>query len=165
MNEYPFPVSSDEFNGTRVLVTGGTKGMGAEIVRRFQLSSAHVATTARARPSQTPSSLLFISADLATAAGVKDVVTRIHRESGGLDILINNVGGTETRPGGFEALSDEDWQNILNVNLLGAVRLDRAFIPGMIERKSGVVIHISSISHRMPFSNSPLAYAAAIAAA
>jgi NAD(P)-dependent dehydrogenase (short-subunit alcohol dehydrogenase family) len=45
--------------------------------------------------------------------------------------------------------------------LLAAVRLDRAFIPGMIERRSGVVIHISSVSHRLPFSNSTLAYAAA----
>jgi NAD(P)-dependent dehydrogenase (short-subunit alcohol dehydrogenase family) len=49
----------------------------------------------------------------------------------------------------------------LNVNLLAAVRLDRAFIPGMLERKSGVVIHVSSVSHRLPFSNSTLAYAAA----
>jgi NAD(P)-dependent dehydrogenase (short-subunit alcohol dehydrogenase family) len=45
--------------------------------------------------------------------------------------------------------------------LLAAVRLDRAFIPGMIERRSGVVIHISSVAHRLPFSNSTLAYAAA----
>jgi NAD(P)-dependent dehydrogenase (short-subunit alcohol dehydrogenase family) len=87
--------------------------------------------------------------------------TDIEREWGGIDVLINNVGGTETKPGGIEALTDEDWQNILNVNLLAAVRLDRAFLPGMIERRSGVVIHISSISHRLPFSNSTLAYAAA----
>jgi NAD(P)-dependent dehydrogenase (short-subunit alcohol dehydrogenase family) len=75
--------------------------------------------------------------------------------------LVNNVGGTETKPGGFEVLSDEDWQTVLEVNLLAAVRLDRAFLPGMIERKSGVVIHISSVQHRLPFSNSTLAYAAA----
>ena len=74
---------------------------------------------------------------------------------------VNNVGGTETKAGGFEVLSDEDWQRILEVNLLAAVRLDRAFLPGMIERKSGVVIHISSVAHRLPFSNSTLAYAAA----
>jgi NAD(P)-dependent dehydrogenase (short-subunit alcohol dehydrogenase family) len=58
-------------------------------------------------------------------------------------------------------LTDEDWQDILNLNLLAAVRLDRAFLPGMLERKSGVVIHISSVAHRLPFSNSTLAYAAA----
>ena len=66
-----------------------------------------------------------------------------------------------SKPGGFEVLTDEDWQRILEVNLLAAVRLDRAFLPGMIERQSGVVIHISSIAHRLPFSNSTLAYAAA----
>jgi len=64
----------------------------------------------------------------------------------------------------FEVLSDEDWQRILEVNLLVAVRLNRAFLPGMIERKSGVVIHISSVAHRLPFPNSTLAYAAAKAA-
>jgi NAD(P)-dependent dehydrogenase (short-subunit alcohol dehydrogenase family) len=58
-------------------------------------------------------------------------------------------------------LTDEDWQNLLNVNLLAAVRFDRAFLPGMIERGSGVVVHVSSVSHRLPFSNSTLAYAAA----
>jgi NAD(P)-dependent dehydrogenase (short-subunit alcohol dehydrogenase family) len=58
-------------------------------------------------------------------------------------------------------LSDENWQGILEVNRLAAVRVDRAFIPGMTERKSGVVIHISSISYRLPFSKSTLAYAAA----
>jgi NAD(P)-dependent dehydrogenase (short-subunit alcohol dehydrogenase family) len=102
-----------------------------------------------------------VQADLATASGVNSVADRIRQEWGGLDVLVNNVGGTETKPGGFEMLSDEDWQEILELNLLAAVRLDRVFIPGMIERRSGVVIHISSIAHRMPFSNSTLAYAAA----
>jgi NAD(P)-dependent dehydrogenase (short-subunit alcohol dehydrogenase family) len=161
MADYPFPVFDDEFKGKRVLVTGGTKGMGVEILRRFVLSGAQVATTARSSSPQTPSPVLFIQADIATPAGAQDVVACIQREWSGLDILVNNVGGTETRPGGFEVLSDEDWQNILNVNLLGAVRLDRGFIPGMIERKSGVVIHISSVAHRLPFANSTLAYAAA----
>ena len=58
-------------------------------------------------------------------------------------------------------LSDEDWQRILELNLLTAVRLDRAFLPGMRERKSGVFIHISSVAHRLPLSNSTLAYATA----
>jgi len=74
---------------------------------------------------------------------------------------VNNVGGTQTKPGGIDALTDEDWQNILNVSLLAAVRLDRAFMPGMIERQSGVIVHISSVSHRLPFCNPTLAYAAA----
>jgi NAD(P)-dependent dehydrogenase (short-subunit alcohol dehydrogenase family) len=163
-NSYPFTVFGDEFKGKRVLVTGGTKGVGEAILRRFALSGASVATTARSVAAHGQDSVLFIKADIGSARGVQNVVDRILQEWGGLDILVNNVGGTETKAGGFEVLSDEDWQRILDVNLLAAVRLDRAFLPGMIERKSGVVIHISSVAHRLPFPNSTLAYAAAKAA-
>src|SRR3984957_7897624 len=160
-NSYPFTVFGDEFKGKRVLVTGGTKGIGEAIVCRFELGGASVATTARSEPAPSQAPALFIKADIGTARGVQHVVDCIQREWGGLDILVNNAGGTETKPGGFEVLSDEDWQQILELNLMAAVRLDRILIPGMIERKSGVVIHISSIAHRMPFSNSTLAYASA----
>jgi NAD(P)-dependent dehydrogenase (short-subunit alcohol dehydrogenase family) len=156
---YDFNVQPDEFSGKRVLVTGGTKGIGAALVRRFQLGGAQVATTGRTPPSEAGAALC-IAADLGTAGGVQTIIDQIEAQWGGIDILINNVGGTETKPGGFEALTDEDWLHIFNVNLLAAVRLDRAFIPGMLERQSGVVIHVSSVAHRLPFSNSTLAYAA-----
>ena len=78
-----------------------------------------------------------------------------------MDVLVNNLGGSDAPNGGFKALSDADWQRALDVNLLAAVRLDRTFVPGMIERQSGVVIHISSIEHRLPLYDSTLAYAAA----
>jgi NAD(P)-dependent dehydrogenase (short-subunit alcohol dehydrogenase family) len=160
-NSYPFSVSGEEFKDKRVLVTGGTKGVGEAIVRRFQLSGALVATTARAPSLRGQAANLFVQADLATVGGVNSVAERIRQDWGGLDVLVNNVGGTDTKPGGFEVLTDEDWQEMLELNLMAAVRLDRAFIPGMIERRSGVVLHISSIAHRLPFSNSTLAYAAA----
>jgi NAD(P)-dependent dehydrogenase (short-subunit alcohol dehydrogenase family) len=133
MTGYPFSCLPDEFKGKRVLITGGTKGVGAATVQRFQMSGALVATTARSESSESQSSLIFIKADLGTASGVREVVDRIEREWGGIDILVNNVGGTETKPGGFEVLTDQDWQTVLNINLLAAVRLDRAFLPGMIE--------------------------------
>jgi NAD(P)-dependent dehydrogenase (short-subunit alcohol dehydrogenase family) len=161
MTAYPFSYLPQEFKGKRVLITGGTRGIGASTVQRFQMSGASVATTARTPPSKDDPSVQFTKADLATASGVAEVVERIMREWGGIDILVNNLGATDTKPGGFEALNDEDWQNILDVNLLAAVRLDRAFLSGMIERKTGVIIHISSVAHRLPFSNSTLAYAAA----
>jgi NAD(P)-dependent dehydrogenase (short-subunit alcohol dehydrogenase family) len=158
---YKFKVSNDEFLGKRVLVTGGSKGIGAAVVARFHLGGARVAATGRSAPPEGSKASLFVQSDIGTPTGVQNLIDRIQQEWGGIDILINNVGGTETKPGGFEALTDEDWQNILNVNLLAAVRLDRAFLPGMLERASGSIIHVLSVSHRLPFSNSTLAYAAA----
>ena len=54
----------------------------------------------------------------------------MNREWDGIDILINCVGGSEAPNGGFSALSDEDWGRAVDVNLMAAVRMDRAFIPG-----------------------------------
>lgn len=158
---YPFPVSRDEFKGKRVLVTGGTKGMGEAIVRRFTLSGAVVATTARSPLPSAQSPYLFVQTNIGTAEGVQVVVNRIQQEWGGLDILINCVGGSDAPNGGFQSLTDDDWHKALSVNLLAAVRLNRAFVPGMIERKSGFVLHISSIQHRLPLYDATLAYAAA----
>ncbi len=158
---YQFPVFTDEFKGKRVLVTGGTKGMGEAVVRRFVLGGASVATTARSPLHGDQELALFVQADLGTQEGVQQVTGHILQEWKGVDILVNNVGGSEAPNGGFQALSDADWQRALDVNLLAAVRLDRAFVPGMIERRSGIVIHISSIQHRLPLYDSTLAYAAA----
>src|SRR3989454_11153817 len=107
---YPFPVSADEFKGKRVLVTGGTKGMGQAMVRRFTLSGASVATTARSPLPDGQAVALFVQTDIGTAAGVPEAISRIQQERGGLDILVNNVGGSDAPNGGYKALSDDDLQ-------------------------------------------------------
>src|SRR6185295_1719573 len=153
-----------ELSDKRVLVTGGTKGMGEAIVKRLRLAGATVMTTARSRPDELQSPELFIQSDISTPEGVENVVTEVLARLGGVDILVNNVGGSSAPSGGVLALSDDDWQDTIDANLLAAVRLDRAFLPGMLKQGSGVIIHISSIQRRLPLFEATLAYAAAKAA-
>jgi NAD(P)-dependent dehydrogenase (short-subunit alcohol dehydrogenase family) len=153
-----------EFDGQRVLVTGGTQGMGAAIVRRLAAGGATVATTARSAPPEDLVLDAFVQADISTREGVDKILGEVLERFGGIDILINNVGGSSAPGGGVLALTDEDWQVTLETNLLAAVRLDRGVLPGMIERHHGVIIHISSIQRRLPLYEATLAYAAAKAA-
>ena len=159
-----FSVDPGEFAGQRVLVTGGTKGMGEAIVSRLAAGGATVATTARSASTESQAVKVFVQADLSTRAGVDRVVREVMDRFGGLDILVNNVGGSSAPSGGALALNDTDWQEALDANLLAAVRLDRAFLPGMLARRAGVILHISSIQRRLPLFEATLAYAAAKAA-
>jgi NAD(P)-dependent dehydrogenase (short-subunit alcohol dehydrogenase family) len=159
----PAKQEAAEFAGKRVLVTGGTKGIGAATVRRFTAGGASVLTTARSVPAGGPASD-FIQADVATRAGVNRVIEVALERLGGLDILINSVGGTSEPAGGALALTDEHWQQALELNLLSAVRLDRGLLPSMLSQGRGVIIHVSSIQRTFPLFESTLAYAAAKAA-
>src|SRR5712671_3287667 len=106
---YPFAVEAREFSGKRVLITGGTKGLGAAMVHRFLLSGAQVASTARSPSNRDPAPSLFIQADVSTPAGVQSVADRILDEWGGLDILVDNVGASDVPPVPLESLTDERW--------------------------------------------------------
>jgi len=153
-----------EFAGKRVLITGGTKGMGEAIVRRLSAGGARVATTARSPLPEGQSVELFVQADISTPDGVGKVVRGVLDRLGALDILVNNAGGSDAPSGGVLVLTDDDWRRALDTNLLAAVRLDRAFLPGMLKQECGVIIHISSIQRRLPLFEATLAYAAAKAA-
>lgn len=156
--------SAYELSGRNAFVTGGTKGIGEAIVKRLRQAGATVITTARTLPQNLELSGLFVQADISTPEGVKFVVENVFSSIGGIDILINNVGGTSAPNGGVLALDDSHWQQALNDNLFAAVRLDRAFLPGMIARGSGVIIHVASIQRTLPLYQSTVAYAAAKAA-
>ena len=159
-----FSLDPTEFTGKRVLVTGGTQGMGEAIARRLAGGGAKVATTARSKLPDGQAPALFVQADLSTADGVRNVVLSVIEAFDGLDIIVNNVGGSSAPSGGFAALTDEEWHRELDTNLLAAVRLDRAFLPAMLSRGAGVIVHISSIQRRLPLFEATLAYAAAKAA-
>ncbi len=150
--------------GRRALVTGGTQGVGEAIVRRLAAEGARVATTARSEPHGRLAADLFIRSDVSTAAGATAVARAVLERFGGLDILVHNVGGSSAPGGGFAALTDEEWKRELDLNLLAAVRLDRALLPSMLAQRSGVIIHVTSTQRRLPLFDATLGYAAAKAA-
>ena len=163
MSTANFPSNANEFTGKRVLVTGGTKGAGKAIADRFQRGGATVIITARSAPTEKTDNH-FIQADVSTAEGTMKVINDILSRFQGIDIMIHNVGGSSAPSGGFITVTDEIWQQTMNENLFPAVRLDRGLLPSMIERGSGVIIHISSIQRSLPLYDSTLAYAASKAA-
>ena len=115
-----------EFHGKRILVTGGTRGIGAAIVDRLSSGGGKVITTGRSLPVGT-SRKRFVQADISNQNGIDQLVKAVRDRLGGLDILIHNVGGSAAGGGGALALSDDDWQQAFDTNLFAAVRLDRAF--------------------------------------
>lgn len=157
------PFDANEFTGKRVLVTGGTKGAGKATADRFLRGGATVIITARSAPAEETANH-FIQADVSTTEGTTKVTKEILNRFHGIDIVIHNVGGSSAPSGGFVTVTDELWQQAINENLFPAVRLDRGLLPSMLERGSGVIIHISSIQRRLPLYDSTLAYAAAKAA-
>ena len=152
-----------ELDGRRALVTGGTKGIGEAVVARLREAGATVLATARTRPSDFPNDL-FVAADIATAEGCAIVANAVHDRLGGIDIIVHVAGGSSAPAGGFAVLDDGEWHRALDLNLFPAVRLDRALLPTMLEQRSVVIVHISSIQRQLPLPEATIAYAAAKAA-
>ncbi|MEV7422612.1 MULTISPECIES: oxidoreductase [unclassified Streptomyces] len=151
-----------ELAGKRALVTGGSRGIGAAVVRQLLDAGAEVLVTARSKTSTVPEGASFVEADVRTRAGAEAIAGAAREAFGGVDILVDNAGGA----GPFQnawAIPDEEWQDQLDLNYLASVRLDSLLTPGMRERRSGVVVHVSSAA--VPTSAPPfLHYTAAKAA-
>ncbi len=149
-----------QLTGLRAVVTGGTMGLGAAVVRALVDGGARVATSARKAPEAPVEGVSYVLADLTTADGVKALSSSVLEAWGGVDLLINVLGGSNAPSGGFAALTDEHWLSELGLNLLPAVRLDRELVPSMLAQGSGVVIHVSSIQRVLPLPDATTAYAA-----
>lgn len=150
----------DRLDGRRTLVTGGTKGTGIAVVDRLRELGADVYVSARSMPEGYRHPDRFIAADTSTKEGT-DLVAAKMDEIGGVDIIVHVVGGTTTPVGGFAVIPEEQWVTDLQLNFLGAVRLDKALIPAMIAKGSGVVLHFTSIQRQVPQWESSLPYASA----
>lgn len=143
-----FESGIQEFKGKRALVTGGSRGIGEAVVRGLLDAGAQVVTTARTATSA-PDGATLVTADLRTRAGAQELADVAREVLGGVDVLVDNVGGAQPHEDAT-AIPDEEWQDALNLNFLAAVRLDALLVPGMRERRSGAIVHISSAAIYSP---------------
>lgn len=153
-----------QLTGRRVVVTGGTRGVGAAVVELLSQLDARIVATALSRPDRPIDDVHYVAADLATAEGARQAVEAALRHLGGVDVLINVMGGSSAPAGGFAALDDAEWTKALDLNLMSAVRLDRMLLPLMLAQGSGVILHVTSIQRTLPLPGATIAYAAAKAA-
>jgi NAD(P)-dependent dehydrogenase (short-subunit alcohol dehydrogenase family) len=168
MNGSPRPTRTSAYpptlslEGRQAVVVGGTKGLGAAVVRRLADAGARVIAVGRSQPDETRADRI-VRADM-TIFGAADLVARAVAEEGGLDILVQVTGGSTSPSGGHAAMTDADWEAELTLNLLAAVRIDRALTPLLLEKGNGAIVHVGSIQSRMPLYDGTLGYAAAKAA-
>jgi NAD(P)-dependent dehydrogenase (short-subunit alcohol dehydrogenase family) len=141
-----------KFRDRTVLVTGASRGIGRSVALRFGEEGARVALVARTENEllqtaslleQAGSRTVAIPADIRDRGGAEACVERVEAELGPVDVLVNNAGVFLWRP--FLALSAEEWDLVIATNLTGAANFCRAVLPGMIERRRGRIVNVSSI--------------------
>lgn len=130
--------------GKRCIVTGASKGIGRAIATRFAAEGARVLATARSSP-QPPlaEDILFLPGDVADPGHGPRLVAACRDAFGGIDVLVNNAG--VARDGLFVRLKDEDWREVIAVNLTAGFRLARAALRGMMRARWGRIVSITSI--------------------
>jgi NAD(P)-dependent dehydrogenase (short-subunit alcohol dehydrogenase family) len=166
-NKYQFfnnNIMNHSLNGKIALVTGGTKGIGKAIADKLNSAGATIIITARTAPKENPNGYYFIAADIAQPESAEIIGKEILEKIGKIDIIINNAGANLSMGGSFSSLSDEDWNKDFQLNLMSAVRINKALLPTMIEKKNGVIINISTYAARQPIWEMTVTYSAAKAA-
>ena len=145
-------------SGRSAIVTGGSKGIGFAIAKRFASSGADVAIVARGREAldaavqavqtNTNSRVVGVQGDVGNAADVQRAYDQAMAALGKIDIAVNNAG--TSRAGPFDAMSDEVLQADLELKLFAAVRISRLVVPQMKERRWGRIINVLNIGAKAP---------------
>ena len=130
------------------LITGGSRGIGAQTVRAFAAAGYRAAFFYRssedaANQLAAETGAYAIRCDVADSASVQAACAQAQRRLSHIDVLVNNAGIAQQKL--FTDITDEDWQRMLGVNLSGAFYVSRAVLPGMISRRYGRIINVGSI--------------------
>ncbi|WP_433564791.1 oxidoreductase [Nocardia sp. CA-151230] len=153
-------------NGKTALVTGASRGIGLAVAEALAEEGVRVVGVARnISPELEKVAAATVSADLSTTEGALAAVEGALTELGGIDILVNNVGGGDPDQlvlGGFLQTPDDQWRKLFDLNLFGVVTTTRAALPSIIERR-GAIVTVSSINARIP-AKGPVGYSEAKAA-
>jgi NAD(P)-dependent dehydrogenase (short-subunit alcohol dehydrogenase family) len=130
------------FGGLTAVVTGGASGIGLAVATRLAADGARVACLDLSVDGL-PAELVGITADIADNAAVVEAVAEAERLLGGIDVLVNNAGiGAQ---GDITANDDGEWQRVLDVNVIGLVRVTRAALPALRRSAHGAIVNIGSI--------------------
>jgi NAD(P)-dependent dehydrogenase (short-subunit alcohol dehydrogenase family) len=140
--------------GKVAVVTGASKGIGFAVTRALSNEGVHVVAGARESSAELDAlagsgSVRHVPVDLSMPSGPADLAA-VALEHGRIDILINNVGATRPRLGGFLGITDEDWAFSIALNLMAAVRTTRAVLPTMLAAGQGNIVTTSSVNAFLP---------------
>jgi 3-oxoacyl-[acyl-carrier protein] reductase len=137
-------------DGQVAIVTGGSRGIGRVLCERLARDGARIIVTARSEDGARAcadalpgSGHLGVACDVSDRAAVDSLVKRVETEVGAVDILVNNAGVTADNV--LVRLADEDWDRVLDTNLRGAFLMIRAVARGMMKRRAGRIINITSV--------------------
>ncbi|HSR41018.1 MAG TPA: SDR family NAD(P)-dependent oxidoreductase [Longimicrobiales bacterium] len=142
-------------DGKVALVTGGSRGIGRRIALALAAEGCGVGICARGEEElrdaageieSAGGAAVAVPADLTDPVDAERFLAECRAELGGVDVLVNNVGGNRRKP--FAETTDEDWRELFELNVNSAFRLSRAVIPDMRERGGGSILFISSIFGR-----------------
>ena len=152
-----------KLTGKTAVVTGASRGIGLATARTLIAEGVRVVGAARTiTPALKDTGAIPVAADLSTSEGVTTLIDAALAELGGLDLLVNNVGGGDEAVMGFLDAGDAQWTRMFDINVLATVRATRAALPSLIERQ-GAIVNISSTVARMPVGV-PASYSAVKAA-